>query len=296
VLLDGIDLERLKGRLPSSPLTRFAPAPTGWLHLGHVLNALYVWRTADALDGRVLLRIEDHDHARSRREFETGILDDLDWLGFLPDVFPTACFRSGPCEGRQSDRDAIYRRALGTLREQGLVYACDCTRTVIATDAGRNFGSADDASLELRYTGRCRDRGLPIADGYGWRVRIDPGVETFQDARLGMQTQDPSAQCGDVLLRDGHGDWTYQFAVTVDDYRQGIDFVVRGVDLLASTGRQVRLARLLGREQPSVFLHHPLIMKSATQKLSKSDGDTGVRDLRARGLTPEEVLALAMTA
>jgi glutamyl/glutaminyl-tRNA synthetase len=99
-----------------------------------------------------------------------------------------------------------------------------------------------------------------------------------------------------VLLRDRHGNWTYQFAVTVDDWRQQIDFVIRGADLLASTGRQIRLARLLGRAEPLTFLHHPLIMKGADQKLSKSDGDTGVRDLRARGWSPADVIAAARTA
>ena len=114
----------------------------------------------------------------------------------------------------------------------------------------------------------------------GWRLRIDPGIETFEDARLGPQEQDPSAQCGDLLLRDRAGNWTYQFAVTVDDWEQGVDLVIRGMDLLPSTGRQIRLARLLGREHMPVFFHHPLIMKSPDQKLSKSDGDTGIRELR----------------
>jgi glutamyl/glutaminyl-tRNA synthetase len=134
---------------------------------------------------------------------------------------------------------------------------------------------------------------LPLAEGHGWRVRIDPGLETFDDLRLGPQRQDPSEQCGDVLLRDRHGNWTYQFAATVDDWRQEIDTVIRGIDLLPSTGRQIRIARLLGREHPARFFHHPLIMKTPGQKLSKSDGDSGVRDLRARGWTPAEVIKAA---
>jgi glutamyl-Q tRNA(Asp) synthetase len=265
---------------PSSSLTRFAPAPTGWLHLGHVRNAQHVWDIARARGARVLLRIEDHDRERCRPEYEAGILDDLDWLGFRPDVYPTDCFRAGPCEGRQSDRDAVYREALEMLRARGLVYGCDCSR--------RTTGSV--------YSGRCRTRGLPLADDVGWRVRMDGGEETFDDLLLGPQRQDPSRQCGDVLLRDRLGNWTYQFAVTVDDWRQGIDLVVRGVDLLDSTGRQIRLARLLGREAPPVFAHHPLIMKTPQQKLSKADGDTGVRDLRANGWTAEQVMAAARKA
>jgi glutamyl-Q tRNA(Asp) synthetase len=279
--------------ISSSPLTRFAPAPTGWLHLGHVLNAEYVWRSG----ARVLLRIEDHDRERCRPEYEAAILDDLDWLGYGPDVFPTSCFRNGRCDGRQSDRDRVYRDALEILRAKGIVYACDCTRKDIEArhpSERRRTGESAMAAAELWYSGHCRDRGLPLVEGCGWRVRIDPGVERFVDGRLGPQEQDPSDQCGDVLVRDRRGHWTYQFAVTVDDWRQDIDLVVRGVDLLASTGRQIRLARLLGRERTPRFFHHPLIMKSADQKLSKSDRDTGVRDLRARGWTPDAVKAAAL--
>jgi glutamyl/glutaminyl-tRNA synthetase len=268
-----------------NPLTRFAPAPTGWLHLGHVLNATSVWDQARQRGGRVLLRIEDHDRGRCRPEYEAGILDDLDWLGFRPDVYPTEDFRTGRCAGRQSDREAIYREAFEILRAKGLVYACDCTR--------RFLGSAGSTQSELRYPNRCRARNLPLVDGYGWRVRMDPGVEAFTDLLMGVQRQDPSEQCGDLLIRDRLSNWTYQFAVTVDDSRQNIDLVVRGVDLLTSTGRQIRLARLLGRERPPEYAHHPLIMKSPGQKLSKSDGDDGVRDLRARGWTREKVLAAA---
>ena len=273
-------------------ITRFAPAPTGWLHLGHVLNAEFVWKHAASLDGRVLLRMEDHDRIRSRPEFERGILDDLDWLGYRPDIYPTGAYREGRCEGRQSDRDHIYFEAFDVLRKQGLAYACDCSRR-FAAQSGSTMAPSNTGSTEVRYSGHCRNRRHPIVDGYSWRVRIEPGLEEFEDARLGLQRQDPSAQCGDVLLRDRHGNWTYQFAVTVDDWRQDIDYVIRGIDLLPSTGRQIRIARLLGRTTPPTFFHHSLIMKSADQKLSKSDGDTGVRDLRARGWSPRDVIAAA---
>jgi glutamyl/glutaminyl-tRNA synthetase len=265
-------------------LTRFAPAPTGWLHLGHVLNAEYVWGSG----AMVLLRIEDHDRERSRPEYEAGILEDLGWLGYRPDVLA----------GRQSDRDSVYREAIEILHARNLVYACDCTRIEVrgAMRDARRSGLEVQDPTELRYSGHCRDRGLPLVDGFGWRVRIDPGVEPFVDGRLGAQEQDPSGQCGDFLLRDRRSNWTYQFAATVDDWRQGIDLVIRGIDLLASTGRQIRLARLLGRERPPSFLHHPLIMKSADQKLSKSDRDTGVRDLRANGWSPQQVRAAARCA
>ena len=113
--------------------TRFAPAPTGWLHLGHVLNAEHVWNYEPASPEpsrkrEVLLRIEDHDRERCRPEYEAGILDDLDWLGYRPDIFHTSAFRAGVCDGRQSDREGVYREAVDILAAQGLVYGCDCTR------------------------------------------------------------------------------------------------------------------------------------------------------------------------
>ena len=259
--------------------TRFAPAPTGWLHLGHVLNAEYVWGSG----AEVLLRIEDHDRERCRPEYDAGILEDLEWLGYryaLPFV-------------RQSEREAIYREAVDVLAARGLVYGCDCSRREIEAGATRHAPADDGGPSELWYSGRCRDRGLPLTSGVGWRVRMMPGVESFVDARLGPQAQDPSVQCGDLLIRDRLGNWTYQFAASVDDFRQGIDLVIRGIDLLASTGRQIRLARLLGRDRPATFLHHPLIMKAPEQKLSKSDGDTGVRELRARGWTTAQLKAAA---
>jgi glutamyl-tRNA synthetase/glutamyl-Q tRNA(Asp) synthetase len=269
-------------------ISRFAPAPTGFLHLGHVVNAAAVWRETQTRHGRVLLRIEDHDRQRSRRAFEDAILEDLAWLGFVADEPPV----------RQSERAAIYEDALDRLRRQGLVYACSCTRAEIAQ-------AVATPTPELRYPGTCAGRGLAEAPGLGLRVRLPASVERFVDLRHGPQEQRPSGQCGDLLVRDRDGNWTYQFAATVDDIVQGVTLVVRGDDLLASTGRQIQLARLLGREVPPEFLHHPLIMKSAasaggvgapSQKLSKSDGDTGIRELRARGWTPAEVIAAAMAA
>ena len=124
-------------------------------------------------------------------------------------------------------------------------------------------------------------------------MRLDNTVERFDDLRLGLQEQRPAEQCGDLLVRDRHGNWTYQFAVVVDDWLQDVTHVIRGEDLLDSTGRQIQLGRLLGRKTPPAFLHHALVMKSPTQKLSKSDGDTGVSDLRGRGWTAQEVIAHA---
>jgi glutamyl-Q tRNA(Asp) synthetase len=282
-------------RAIAATLTRFAPAPTGSLHLGHVLNALYVWNTARLLGCRVLLRIEDHDRERSRPAFERGILDDLDWLGFAPDIYPTEAFRHGRCDGRQSDRDHVYRAAAEQLRRLDAVYACECTRRTLAPStrvarSGQASGPASGSGQELRYPGTCREKRLPLVNGYGWRVRMDDRLEHFDDGRLGPQTQRPGEQCGDVLIRDRRGNWSYQFAVTVDDLAQEVDLVIRGIDLLQSTGRQIQLARLLGRRVPPAYLHHPLIMKSPDQKLSKSDGDTGIEALASAGWSRERIL------
>ena len=265
-------------RAIAATLTRFAPAPTGSLHLGHVLNALYVWNTARLLGCRVLLRIEDHDRERSRPAFERGILDDLDWLGFAPDIYPTEAFRHGRCDGRQSDRDHVYRAAVEQLRRLDAVYACECTRRTVRSLLGRGPRSSPARSFATRApaaTSGCR--WWTGTDGASaWT--IDSSIS--MTALLGPQTQRPGEQCGDVLIRDRRGNWTYQFAVTVDDLSQDVDLVIRGIDLLQSTGRQIQLARLLGRRVPPAYLHHPLIMKSPDQKLSKSDGDTGIRGPR----------------
>jgi glutamyl-tRNA synthetase/glutamyl-Q tRNA(Asp) synthetase len=282
-----LELAALRGRLPPSPITRFAPSPTGFLHLGHVVNAIYVWGVARALGGRVLLRVEDHDRGRSRPEYEAAALQDLEWLGLAPDLGTLAELRGGASPHRQSDSRRAYLAALEELARTARVYACDCTRKEIAAEAG------DPLNQETRYPGRCRDRGLPLTDGMGIRVVMEPGAETFIDAVMGVVTQAPSEQCGDLLIRDRTGNWTYQFAVVVDDQRHEIDLVVRGEDLLPSTGRQIRLSRMLGRERPPVFLHHPLIRKDGGAKLSKSSGDTGIRELRRAGASPEAVLGRA---
>ena len=266
-------------RLPEPLVTRFAPAPTGHLHIGHVVNALHVWGIARQHGGRVLLRIEDHDGQRSQREYEASILEDLNWLGFTPDE-PMV---------RQSERGGIYERALARLREQGLTYACECSRSSVA----QVFRPASATSDELWYPGACRDKQLAETPGRGIRIRLPRSEEYFDDLRLGPQTQVPSEQCGDLLARDRHGFWTYQFAATVDDMEQGITLVIRGMDLLQSTGRQIQLARMLGRKAPPEFLHHALVMKSPDQKLSKSDRDTGIREMRTAGMTQDDVLTSA---
>ncbi len=156
-------------------VSRFAPAPTGFLHLGHVVNALHVWGITRAAGGRVLLRIEDHDRKRSRSEYERAILDDLDWLGFVPDEPSTDAFRAGPCRGRQRDRQDVYESALARLTEMGLIYACGCSRRELRAETATGRDGQDDASdAEVRYSGRCRSRHLHWSAGLGLRVRLSP--------------------------------------------------------------------------------------------------------------------------
>ena len=285
--MPSLDLDRLRRRLPPAPLTRFAPSPTGYLHLGHAVNAVFVWGIARALGGRVLLRLEDHDRGRCRAAYEAALLEDLEWLGLEADVGVARELRAGPSAFRQSDCGAVYQAELARLAARHPVYACACSRKTLAREAGAPRGS------EIPYRGWCRERGLVPGPGRGIRLALEPGEERFEDALLGEQRQEPAAQCGDLLLRDRLGQWTYQFAVTVDDCRHGVDLVVRGADLLASTGRQIRLARRLGRVEPPVFLHHPLLLKPSGEKLSKASRDTALRELRAAGLRPGEVLGEA---
>ncbi|MEW5992309.1 MAG: glutamate--tRNA ligase family protein [Chloroflexota bacterium] len=269
--------------LPPRLRTRFAPAPTGLLHLGHVANALVTWQVARATGGSVVLRIEDHDRQRCRPEYETALLDDLEALGFVPDEPTIGSLRSGgPSAYRQSDNGATYATAVSVLERAAAVYACDCSRSTFAAwsaDHGRPWAGPG-------CPGACLARGLDRdAAGAAWRVALGEGDEAWTDLVLGPRTG-AVATAGDLPIRDRHGNWTYALCVVVDDMRHEIDLVIRGQDLLDATPAQIRLARLLGRATPPLFLHHPLIRRSDGRKLSKADGATGVRDLSATGLSP----------
>ncbi len=265
--------------LAGSARTRFAPASTGYLHLGHVANAIWVWGLAGANpSGSVLLRIEDHDRQRCRPAFDAAILEDLTWLGFAADEGPV----------RQSDDDGPYAAAVERLHDNVPVYGCDCSR---ATFEAWNH-EHDRLWHGPGCPGGCRERGI---SGPTLRVALGGGSERWMDAVVGP-CADEVAPSGDLAIRNRHGNWTYGFAVVVDDLRQGIDLVVRGRDLLAATATQIRLARLLGRAIPATFAHHPLIRTPDGRKLSKADGDTAIGKLRAAGRSPAELIGEAAAA
>ncbi len=282
------DLKRIQGLLGDQALlTRFAPSPTGYLHMGHIVHALYVWGIAKALGGKVVLRMENHDRIRCKPAYETALLEDLEWLGLVPDFGTPSEFRAGACAYRQSDCEARYQQALARLRSQGLVYACDCSRKRILARTGQI-----DVE-ELPYDGYCRDRHLQDGAGMTLRLRLPSQTVVFEDILQGRQVQQPAIEIGDVAIRDNHGHWTYQFAVVNDDIRQGINLVVRGIDILSSTGRQIILAEHLGHTTRPIYLHHALLVDAAGRKLSKRDFDADIHTLYSSGMPASQVIGQA---
>jgi glutamyl/glutaminyl-tRNA synthetase len=225
-----------------------------------------------------VFRIDDHDRVRSRPEYDAALIEDLAWLGFAADRGPT----------RHSDSEAPYREALDILSAQGLVYGCDCTRSTFAAWAGDHGRPWTGPGCP----GACRGRSL---DGPVLRVAQGGGRETWMDVAVGPCAGDV-VDAGDLAVRDRDGNWTYGFTVVVDDRHEDVDLVIRGRDLLHATATQIRLGRLLGRAAPPAFLHHPLILRPDGRKLSKSSGDTAVRELRDAGRSAEEVIAMAAEA
>lgn len=268
--------------------TRFAPAPTGRLHLGHLANAIYVWGLAGATGRPVILRIEDHDRQRSRPEHEAALLDDLDRLGLVPDCPSTAELRAGSSEYRQSDSGPRYAAAFDRLLAAGLGYACDCARSTFETwrsNQGRSWSGPG-------CPGNCRTRALRLDAGLGIRIALGDGDESWTDAIAGPHRASVAPD-GDLFARDRLDNWTYAFCVTVDDLEQGVGLVVRGEDLLDATAAQIRLARLLGRLEPPTFAHHPLIRNPDGSKLSKATNATAVGSLLDAGRSAEELFGEA---
>lgn len=273
---------------------RFAPSPTGYLHEGHLLSALYVWAASHKWQLKVHLRIEDHDKGRARDEYIQSIYEDLAWFGFKWDS-----------QSIQSKRGEVYLKALETLEKQGLVYPCYCSRKQLEEENPKS------ETGEIVYRGKCflqtsswraTTRHLDSGSVAGMtcstennvphnlRVIIPDKVIEWHDLRLGDFRENPKEQCGDFPIRDRDGQWTYQFAVCVDDIDEGITHVVRGEDIRSSTARQIALMRLLGRNEPPVYLHHPLIVDPAGKKLSKREMAHSLRQDRTAGATAEELL------
>jgi glutamyl/glutaminyl-tRNA synthetase len=252
--------------------TRFAPSPTGYLHRGHIWSALQVWSAAHIYHCKVHLRIEDHDQSRCRPAYISSIYSDLEWVGFEWDSTSI-----------QSQRAAVYSTALNQLQEQATLYYCDCSRQEIR--------GSTPANNEPVYSGRCRLRNLKTATNHALRLQLPTSSSIdWVDLRLGAFTQDPAQQCGDPILIDKQQQWTYQFAVAVDDWDEEIDLVVRGEDLLESTARQILIGKLLGRKQPPAWLHHSLLYGPNGSKLSKRDHATSIESERFNGITAEQLI------
>lgn len=255
---------------------RFAPSPTGYLHEGHLLSALYVWAASHKWNLQVHLRIEDHDRGRARDEYIRSIYEDLAWFGFRWDS-----------QSIQSERESVYRRALESLESRGLVYPCFCSRKQLEEENPKS------ETGEIVYRGKClvrREMDAETGMPHNLRVVIPDKVIKWHDLRLGDFAENPKLQCGDFPIRDRDGQWTYQFAVCVDDIDEGITHVVRGEDLRNSTARQIALMELLGRSTPPFYLHHGLITDPTGKKLSKREKAHSLRQDRDSGVTAEELL------
>jgi glutamyl-Q tRNA(Asp) synthetase len=288
----GVDSRRHSMSMSSSRdpvVTRFAPSPTGHLHLGHVRSALQGWRAARQAGGRFLLRLEDIDHTRCRDEYATAIVEDLGWLGLDWD---------GPIR-RQSEHFADYRAALARLEEQGLLYPCFCTRRAIQAEIGR-AGGAPQGEMGAPYPGICRYLGAAeraekrrLAPDYALRLDVTAamahsGPLTWSED--GRRVEAQPALLGDVVLARKEMPTSYHLAVTVDDALQGVSLVTRGADLYAATHIHRLLQALLGLPTPQ-YRHHPLLTDADGRRLAKRDSARSIRVMRQAGMTPAEILA-----
>ena len=239
---------------------RFAPSPTGPLHAGSLVAALASWLDARAHGGQWLVRIEDVDHPRTVAGADQHILAQLAACGLHPDTLPVW----------QSQRSALYQTALEQLEARGLAYPCGCSRKDI--EAASPALTTRPRHAELRYPGTCR-AGLQGKAGRAWRLRTDQPASpiAWHDRAYGAQAQDVEAQVGDFVLLRADGCFAYQLAVVVDDADQGISHVVRGVDLLDNTARQIRLQQSLQLPTPQ-YLHTAVVLGGNGEKLSKQNG------------------------
>jgi glutamyl-tRNA synthetase len=265
---------------------RFAPSPTGSLHLGSLAASLVAWLAARQSGGRLFLRVEDLDQPRLVAGMVEEQMADLRWLGLDWDEGPDT--DGGLAPYTQSEGGRFYDAALERLREADLLYYCDCSRREIAG----LISAPHPGEGEAVYPGRCRSFGLRSREFRrppAIRLAVPEGRISGLDRWQGPFSQDVAREVGDFVLRRGDGVTTYQLAVVVDDLRMGITEVVRGADLLSSAPRQILLAQLLGGRAPS-FAHLPMVVDSDGQRLAKRNPRLQLRDRRAAGERPFEVL------
>ena len=268
---------------------RFAPSPSGRIHLGNIFCSLLAWLSARQKGGRVVLRIEDLDTARCPQRYAEQMERDLQWLGLTWDEGPGVGGLHGPYE--QSARTALYQAALARLEEQGLVYPCFCTRAELhaASAPHREDGQVIYPGTCARLTAeealwRAKETGRAPA----LRLRVPDERISFTDGHMGPYGENLLQECGDFLLRRSDGMFAYQLAVVVDDAAMAVTEVVRGEDLLSSTPRQLYLYRLLDLPAPA-FFHVPLLLTHDGRRLSKRNADAGLDDLQGR-YTAAEIL------
>lgn len=267
-------------------LGRYAPSPTGDLHLGNVLAAVVSWARARQAGGQILLRMEDLDHAREVPGAARRIVKDLERLGLDFDAGPENPWPNETFV--QSTSMAHYQHAVAQLAQQGLIYGCVCSRKELAQLAVAPHAGDEGPP----YPGRCREAGFPVDSpepARALRFRVAPGEICFADAFQGLHCQDVASTVGDFVVRRKDGVFAYQLAVVVDDARQGITEVVRGCDLISSTPRQILLYRALGSPAPN-FAHIPLWLDVSGERLAKRSGARTVRALMAAGESPEQIL------
>ena len=273
---------------------RFAPSPSGRIHLGNLFCCLLAWLSARQKGGKVVLRIEDLDTARCPARYAEQMMEDLRWLGLDWDEGPVCGGPDAPYF--QSRRSALYQAALERLEDLGLIYPCFCTRAELhaASAPHREDGQAV-------YSGTCRDlspaqRAERAAHrSPALRLKTPDRVFSFVDGHMGLYEENLARDCGDFLLRRSDGMFAYQLAVVVDDAAMGITEVVRGADLLSSTPRQLYLYQLLDLTPPT-FCHVPLLLAPDGRRLSKRDADAGLDRLQGRVTAAELLGKLAQLA
>jgi glutamyl-tRNA synthetase len=268
---------------------RFAPSPTGELHLGNARTALLAWLHVRAAGGCFVLRVEDLDRGRVRPGIMEAQLADLRWLGIDWDEGPDVGGPNAPY--LQSERQERYEEALDRLAEQGLLFSCFCSRKEIAAAASAPHGPEDEGP---RYPGTCRELGpaeLTRFRGRNAAVRFRTPTESvrFRDLLQGSAEFRPADETGDFVVRRKDGVAAYQLAVVVDDAAMGITHVLRGADLLSSTARQLVLYRALQLDPPQ-WIHVPLLLGPDGERLSKRHGAVSLREMRKGGVRPETVV------